>query len=334
VYDIVTVKNRIPVYVLTGFLGSGKTTVLRNMLTYCKENKLQAGVILNELGESNVEGHLFSDSKMVELLNGCICCTIQEDLRSTLNEFIQTQNTSHIDILIIEGTGVANPLEIIEALMEYQYKDAFDLSSIIGMVDASQYIEYQSIFSSTKEVRTMLENQIIYSNILLLNKMDLITSKRLERIENKLSKLITDKSNIIKTTFATVDVPTLLQKRFSIINKDIQKQCEHIHSESCGCTNKYVENHATINAVKLSVDSPISRVSLVKWLKSLPNDIFRGKGIIQLKEASGYFEFQYASKKVTINSISKVQNIEPGIVIIGKCLNEEELLQSFKVSCL
>ena len=110
-------KKKIPVYVLSGFLGSGKTTVLLKMLEHCKETGLQPGIILNEVGQTNVEGHLFENQKVFELLDGCICCTIQDDLKETMDELITEMEQCPLDVLFIEGTGVANPLEIQEVLL-------------------------------------------------------------------------------------------------------------------------------------------------------------------------------------------------------------------------
>lgn len=152
-------NTKIPVYVISGFLGSGKTTVLLNMLESCKEKGQQTGIILNELGEENVEGHLFEDKKVFELLNGCICCTLQEDLKETLDNLVTEMVDHPLDVLFIEGTGVANPLEIQEALLSKPYSDQFEIMSIITVLDASHYLEYQSVFSSSAEVRKLCRSK-------------------------------------------------------------------------------------------------------------------------------------------------------------------------------
>jgi G3E family GTPase len=112
---------------------------------------------------------------MVELLNGCICCSIQDDLKQTLDQFVKNP----VDTLLIEGTGVANPNEIIEAIANPSYIDQFELRSIISLVDASNYLDYQSIFSSSKEIRTLLKEQLTCATLIILNKTDLISEKKL-----------------------------------------------------------------------------------------------------------------------------------------------------------
>jgi G3E family GTPase len=322
----------IPVYVLNGFLGSGKTTVLINILSYCKQQGLKAGVILNELGEANVEGHLLESEHVVELLNGCICCTIQDDLRTTLDEFLSNQKETPVDLLIIEGTGVANPLELIEELTDPNYIDSFDLQSIIGMVDASQFLEYQSIFSSSKEVRKLLQDQINYSTLLLLNKTDLLSASKIEKVEKQIRKTISEEVPVIETAFAKVDIEKLLRKRFFTIqaNEDHHQQCAHQHEHGESCEHHHHHNnHSSIKAIKIDQSCTINRITLEKWLQQLPKEIFRGKGIVQLDETPGFFDFQFASKQLRLTRLTELPKVDPSIVLIGKDLNENEIINSF-----
>jgi G3E family GTPase len=92
--------KKIAVYVLNGFLGSGKTTVLLKMLEQYKQENKKVAVILNELGAVNVESHLFKDQQLIELLNGCICCTIQGDLYKTLQLITTQHEREPIDVLL------------------------------------------------------------------------------------------------------------------------------------------------------------------------------------------------------------------------------------------
>lgn len=178
--------KKIPVYTISGFLGSGKTTLLVKMADELKNRGQKVGIILNELGDENVEKHLFKDQQVHELLNGCICCTIQDDLVTTLKAFKAEQS---VDVLLIEGTGVANPLEIKDVLLSPALFDDYELLSMIGIVDASHYLDYQSMFSSSKEIRSLLKEQIISSDLLILNKIDLARDKDLEKVKKKSGKL-------------------------------------------------------------------------------------------------------------------------------------------------
>ncbi|MDM5284988.1 GTP-binding protein [Peribacillus frigoritolerans] len=97
--------KKIPIYIISGFLGSGKTTLLTHILEYYKTKNIKPAIVLNELGKVNVELHLFGDEHVFELLNGCICCTIQDVLRTTLTTLLDSHVKKPIDVLFIEGTG-------------------------------------------------------------------------------------------------------------------------------------------------------------------------------------------------------------------------------------
>ncbi|GAA3314589.1 hypothetical protein GCM10020331_007490 [Ectobacillus funiculus] len=138
---------------------------------------MKPAVILNELGSVNVESHLFQEENVFELLDGCICCSIQDDLKVTLTTLLETHAQSPIDVLFIEGTGVANPLEIVEVISSPSLVHFFEIQSVISVIDASSYLEDQSIFT-LKTVRDLLKkNQIKGATSVVLNKVDLVNEK-------------------------------------------------------------------------------------------------------------------------------------------------------------
>lgn len=306
--------KKIPVYIISGFLGSGKTTVLLNMLKEFKMNNLQPGIILNELGEINVESHLFENQQVRELLNGCICCTIQDDLKATLNEFIAEMTKNNIDVLLIEGTGVANPLEIKEALLGTEYTDYFELHSMISLVDASQFLEYQSIFSSSAEVRKLLKEQISSATIVLLNKIDLVKEQTLAKVEGKIREQLESGVPIYKTKFGAIPVKELFLKRYRLNDDD--RSDEHHH-------------HSTINALRIDNLPVIKKRELESWLKRLPKTVLRGKGIIQLEEGGGFYNFQFSSGTLLFEKIRDSSTIQPTMILIGEKLNKDEILEKY-----
>ncbi|QGQ48351.1 CobW family GTP-binding protein [Metabacillus sediminilitoris] len=321
-------KQKIQVYVLSGFLGSGKTTVLKRIVEECKKQDKQLGIILNELGDTNVENHLFDNEKMVELLNGCICCSIQDDLKQTLDQFVKNP----VDTLLIEGTGVANPNEIIEAIANPSYIDQFELRSIISLVDASNYLDYQSIFSSSKEIRTLLKEQITCATLIILNKTDLISEKKLEKINSQLRKLIANEVPILHSTFGNISVDELLKKRVRTLNLSQAEQ-----NSSCSCNGSEHDhddhdhvNHAKIKAVKLENLPVFEKKAFEKWLKGLPKDIFRGKGIIQFKGENSLYSFQLASRKLFLEKVEADIKQTPVIILIGNDLNSMSIKESYE----
>lgn len=321
-------KQKIQVYVLSGFLGSGKTTVLKRIVEECKKQDKQLGIILNELGDTNVENHLFDNENMVELLNGCICCSIQDDLKQTLDQFVKNP----VDTLLIEGTGVANPNEIIEAIANPSYIDQFELRSIISLVDASNYLDYQSIFSSSKEIRTLLKEQITCATLIILNKTDLISEKKLEKINSQLRKLVANEVPILHSTFGNISVDELLKKRVRTLNLSQAEQ-----NSSCSCNGSEHDhddhdhvNHAKIKAVKLENLPVFEKKAFEKWLKGLPKDIFRGKGIIQFKGENSLYSFQLASGKLFLEKVEADMKQTPVIILIGNDLNSMSIKESYE----
>lgn len=318
--------KKIPTYIITGFLGSGKTTILQKLLSYCKEHHLTPAVVLNEVGETNVEQHLFKDEHLLEMLNGCICCSIQGDFTKELQLFLMSLPKDKTpDFLFIEGTGIANPMEIVDGLTEPLLIDDIELFSIINLVDSSKYLEYQSIFSSSKEVRTVLKSQVSTSSFILLNKVDLLSKTDLEKVRKKINSL-TD-APIVETSFGDVEINELLKRRITV-KRSTEKKCGCSHEHSCN-EHSHTEPHS-FQALKISVNAPIDRIQLEKWLKQLPVTMIRGKGIVQLTETVGKFQFQFASKQLQLKRIQGESNVDPCIILIGTNLKSQEIYESYE----
>ncbi|ETI65900.1 CobW family GTP-binding protein [Neobacillus vireti] len=314
-------KKKIPVYIISGFLGSGKTTILLKLIETFKKRGFVPGIILNELGDVNVESHLFPKENMVELLNGCICCSIQNDLKSTFDYFIN-ESFEHVDALFIEGTGVANPLEIKQALSDPKYLEYFLLQSIIGVVDASNYLEYQSIFSSSNEIRTLLKQQLVSASIVILNKVDLVSSKKLEKIQNKLTPTLSEGTPIYKTEFCNINTDLLIG---SFGNPTIQLSDNHEHHEHMHGNghHKHQAHHDQIQAIRINHLPIVEREKFKDWLNGLPKNIVRGKGFVQLKEDGLIYNFQYSSNQLILTKIKSHEN--PSLILIGVELEEQQI---------
>ncbi|WP_338777739.1 GTP-binding protein [Metabacillus sp. FJAT-52054] len=287
----------IPVYVISGFLGSGKTTVLLKMLERLKERGKKTAVILNELGEVNLEAHLFQGETMYELLDGCICCTIKGDLSETLIRIAGELPDEPVDVLLIEGTGVANPAEIKSALMDPSISRTFELHSMIGIADAAHFLEYQSIFTSSKEIRMLMKEQIETADLLLMNKVDLIQDHKKNKIRRKLEKMVSSETSIIESIYADVSFSELEKKRSRI-------------GEARGA----LHHHGT--AIKTFRISPAQWTirELEERLKAKPG-LLRAKGIVSVEGGQAY-SFQYASGIMEQEAISGTAE-ETAVILIG-----------------
>ena len=193
-------QQGLPVTIITGFLGSGKTTLLNQILQNNYNQKV--AVLVNEFGDINIDAQLLVsyDDDMVELSNGCICCTINEGLVEAVTRILARREK--LDRLIIETTGVADPLPIILTFVGSDFRDFSHLDSVITLIDAETFTPEH--FNSEVAYK-----QIAYGDILLLNKTDLADREQLIILESYIAS-IKNNPRIIHTQYARVPLPLIL----------------------------------------------------------------------------------------------------------------------------
>jgi G3E family GTPase len=184
---------------LSGFLGSGKTSLLLKLLQETKKRRLKPGILMNELGSTDTDGHIVTDhgarQNIEKLLDGCICCSKKSEVTQSLRKLLQEQP----DVLFIELTGVANPEEVVDSLTEPELKERFTLQKIITVLDAEHVLEYNSIFESDRQLVLTLRKQIEVADLLIANKTDLINEKR----RNKIEKAVRKQNPVAPLSFTT-----------------------------------------------------------------------------------------------------------------------------------
>ena len=192
--------GRLPVTLVTGFLGSGKTTLVNHILS--NRAGVRAAVLVNELGEVGIDNDLIitAEDGMIELTNGCICCSTNSDLVDSIVRVLG--GAKPVDHIIVETTGVADPLPVAHTFQRPEFRDALRLDAIVAVADAEQ-------FSLDLFDGIAARNQLRYADAILLNKCDRVGAERLGTVEEKIRSLNAE-ARLVRTTRSAVPLPLIL----------------------------------------------------------------------------------------------------------------------------
>ncbi|KAL3699672.1 hypothetical protein R1sor_017694 [Riccia sorocarpa] len=199
--------NRVPVTVVTGFLGSGKTTLVNHVLT--SQHGKRIAVIENEFGEVGIDGSLVAVQEsgvedIVMLNNGCLCCTVRGDLVRMMSELVKTKRDK-FDHILVETTGLANPLPIIQTFfLEEQLSEQVKLDGVVTLVDAKHASRHIEEVKPEGIVNEAVE-QIAYADRIILNKTDLVTESEIESLLRQI-KRINALASVQRATYGSVDM--------------------------------------------------------------------------------------------------------------------------------
>jgi G3E family GTPase len=267
-----TPEAKLPVTIVTGFLGSGKTTLLNHILQENQTRKI--AVLVNEFGDINIDSQFLVEFKedMVELTNGCICCTMNDGLQAAVWKILTRREA--VDYLLIETTGIADPLPIILTFTGSELWSFTRLDSIITLIDAT-------VFTAEHFESQAAYRQITYGDVLLLNKTDLVSENQLQSLESTIHN-IKKGARILHSSYSKVPLEFLLDSQLTDLTVFSEAELSSTHLIDDGFTTLTFQS-----------DRPFSLRKFQQFLDyQLSEQVFRAKGILWFTESPDRHLFQ------------------------------------------
>jgi G3E family GTPase len=344
-----TAPDKASVIIVTGFLGSGKTTLVNRLLT--AEHGRRIAVVVNEFGEVGIDHHLLisGDQEVIQMNNGCICCTVRGDLLRSL--FDLAERRAQFDTVIIETTGLAEPAPVAQALYaDERIRREFSLAGVVTLVDAKHVTGQLEDTVEAKE-------QIAFADLIVLNKTDLATTDELDQIEARIGGL-----NKLATICRTKNSELDLELVFGVQNAGLEQKIEaaigdadthHCEGEHCDHESHHHNGHHhhgaddhdrhhlnDIMTVCIAEPGELDALKVSQWFRSLAGELGAGllrmKGILNLRGDAEQFMFQGVQMEFE-GRPGRPWEIEEErtnkLVFIGRKLDGNKITRGFK-GCL
>jgi G3E family GTPase len=321
-------EARLPVTVITGFLGSGKTTLIKHILT--NQQGLRTAVIVNELSEIGIDSDLIVSAAddMVELENGCICCSINNDFLDAVFRILNRDR--RVDYLAVEMSGVSDPLPVVLTFLRSELRDRVRVDAIVTVADAANFCLDQ--FGS-KAAR----NQLCHGDVILLNKRDLVGAERLQTLEDTI-RTLKPQARVVRTTQCRVALPLILSVGLFQSDRffagpgraqacDQELACNH-ESEQLHADHLHGTEHLAADgfeALSFQSERPFAAQRFQHFLEWLPANVYRGKGFLWIAESNKRYVFHLVAKRFSLDDGGREGQTRNKLVLIGRNLDRAQL---------
>jgi G3E family GTPase len=296
-----TATNSVPVTILTGFLGAGKTTLVNHILH--DSHGLRLAVAVNEFGQVGIDASLIvgAAGPVVELANGCICCATQGDLHRALESLLTTGG--EIDGVLIETSGLADPAPIIDSLETWSFPRDLRLDGVITVLDAVN-------FDDNLDRAEAAFQQIVLGDLLLVNKVDLVAADVPERIEHGVRQL-----NPLARVVPCVSCRVPMEIVFGI---------QRVEPTAHKAGGDHV--HDGFESVVLTTAHPLNPEHLDNWLSGLPSSIYRVKGFVRFAGRAGSMVVHMVGSRRSAEAApAAAETMGATLVVIGRALSPAQL---------
>lgn len=306
-------NGRLPITILSGFLGAGKTSLLNHILR--EEHGLRIAVLVNDFGAVNIDAQLIvgvEGEDTVNLANGCICCTIRDDLLAATLQVCQRPDLP--DYILVETSGVSDPLAVARTFLNPELQDRVTLDAILTVVDAEQY------GSIPAENRVLAMDQIGMADIVVLNKVDLVTPAERAAVERRIRQIVPE-ARILPTTHGRLPIHLLLGVGLGAALAARARQPHEVHVHEVDEAVHAHEDHGLLfHTWQYVEERPLSFRTLQQAINKLPPSIYRAKGFLYLAEdPARQYVLQVVGKRADVTSGAAwgEQTPQTRLVLIG-----------------
>ncbi|HAA32560.1 MAG TPA: cobalamin biosynthesis protein CobW [Cyanobacteria bacterium UBA8553] len=338
---------KIPVTVITGFLGSGKTTLIRQLLKNNQGRRI--AVLVNEFGELGIDGELLRScqvcddaevptTNIVELTNGCLCCTVQEEFLPTMQQLLKRRD--QIDCLLIETSGLALPKPLVQAFRWPEIRTGATVDGVVTVVDceavaAGTFVSDLNALEAQRNadpnlehetpIEELFEDQLACADLVLLTKVDLVDAQTQTKVNDWLRQQLPQGVKVVPCRDGEIN-PNLLLGFNAAVEDNLDARPSHHDTEEDH------EHDDEINSVHLIVDRAFEPKALVARLKQLEQEqeIYRIKGFVDVADKPMRMVVQGVGDRIENFFDRPWQPSEPRqtrLVLIGRALNQSQLVE-------